>query len=71
MHLNPLNKHPFLRWYEVLIVRILIRSPRVRGLLIYSDLIPMAWVVRKTRSTDEPIEMLERAYANSPDIGPA
>lgn len=71
MYLNPLHKHPFLRWYEVLMVRLLIRSPRVRGLLVHSDLVPVAWVVRKTRSTDEPIELLERAYANSPDIEPA
>lgn len=67
----PMTRHPFLRWHEVLLVRLLIRSPRVRGLLVHSDLVPMAWVVRKTRSTEEPVEMLERAFANSPDIDPA
>jgi hypothetical protein len=42
MRLNPIKRHPFLRWYEVLMVRLLIRSPRVRGLLIHSDLVPLA-----------------------------
>lgn len=65
------RRHPFLRWYEVLMVRLLIRSPRVRGLLIHSDLVPLAWVVRKTYSTKQPVEMLERAFANSPDTDPA
>lgn len=63
-HLNPLKRHPFLRWYEVLMVRLLIRSPRVRGLLIHSDLVPVAWVLRKAKTTD----MLERAFHNSPDL---
>lgn len=71
MRLNYIHRHPFLRWYEVLMVRLLIRSPRVRGMLVHSDLVPVAWVVRKTRSTDQPVEMLERAYANSPDDYPA
>lgn len=71
MYLNPLHRHPFLRWHEVLMVRLLIKSPRVRGLLIHSDLVNVAWVVRKTRSTNEPVEMLERAFHNSPDDYPA
>lgn len=66
MRLNPPNRHPFLRWYEVIMVRLLIRSPRVRGLLVHSDLVPLAWIVRKTYS-NQPVEMLERAFANSPD----
>ena len=48
-------------------VRLLIKSPRVRGVLVHSDLMPMAWVVRKTYSSNEPVEMLERAFHNSPD----
>lgn len=71
MKANFPRRHPFLRWHEVLLVRLLIRSPRVRALLVHSDLMPMAWIVRKSFSTDEPVEMLERAYSNSPDIDPA
>jgi len=62
--------HPFLRWYEALAVRLLVRSPRIEGLLVHSSQMPMAWVIRKTRSS-QALEMLERTYANSPDSHPA
>lgn len=67
MQPSPLTRHPFLRWYEVLMVRLLVRSPRVHGLLVHANDLPMAWVVKKTITTEEPVEMLERLYANSPD----
>lgn len=71
MRPTPMTRHPFLRWYEVLLVRLLIRSPRVHGLLVHASEAPLAWVVKKSVVTDEPVEMLERAYANSPDAEPA
>jgi hypothetical protein len=56
----------FLRWYEVLLVQLLVRSPRVEGILVRSAEMPVAWVLRKTVS-QECRESLERSYrASSP-----
>lgn len=66
-----MTRHPFLRWYEVLLLRLLVRSPRIHGILIDSQHLPLVWVLKKASSTREPVEMLERAYANSPDPDPA
>jgi hypothetical protein len=54
----------FLRWYEALLVQLLIRSPRVEGILVRAAEEPVAWVIRKTVSQDTR-KSLERSYRAS------
>jgi len=68
---SPMTHHPFLRWYEVLLLRLLFRSPRIRVVLVHGSPLPIAWVLRKSPMSKEPVEILERTFANSPDIEPA
>lgn len=57
-----MKPHQFLRWYEALLVQLLVRSPRVEGIMIRSADMPVAWVVRKQPLGDIAREHLERSY---------
>lgn len=52
----------FLRWYEVLLVQVLVRSPRVEAVMVRAADLPAAWVVRKQPLGDIAREHLERSY---------
>lgn len=57
-----MSRHQFLRWYEVLLVQLLVRSPRVERVLVRSAEEPLAWVLRKPRLGQVAREHLERSY---------
>lgn len=60
MQPHPLDMHPFLRWHEALMVRLLARSPRVRSLVVQRSFEPMTWAVRKPYHSNDPVELIER-----------
>ena len=72
-------QHPFLRWYEVLLVRALVRSPRIGMVLIKEKNGFLSWVIEdradklpipKQEVEAEPPSMLFERMYHAPDAEP-
>jgi hypothetical protein len=50
--------HPFLRWWEVALVRLISRSPRIGLILVKQHSGVLSWVVRD-RSDEQPMPVTE------------